>query len=58
MPFRKKVLYYGSLPAPTSLAVAGMVRVAYYAAYGQGYGGGLAIETKPPPPSINTRARS
>ena len=38
MPFRKKILYYGLLLSLTLLALEGMARIAYYAAYGQGYG--------------------
>ena len=41
MPFRKKVLYYGLLLLLTLLALEGMARIAYYAAYGHWYGGGL-----------------
>ena len=40
MPFRKKVLYYGLMLLLTLLASEGMARLAYYAAYGSGYGGG------------------
>ena len=40
MPFRKKVLYYGLMLLLTLLALEGMARIAYYAAYGQGYSGG------------------
>ena len=40
MPFRKKILYYGLMLGLTLLALEGMARIAYYAAYGQGYGGG------------------
>ncbi len=39
MPFRKKILYYGLLLLLTLLVLEGMARIAYYAAYGQGYGG-------------------
>ena len=39
MPFRKKVLYYGLMLLLTLLALEGMARIAYYAAYGTGYGG-------------------
>ena len=39
----------------TLLAIEGMARLAYYAAYGQGYGSGAAADldnlTPPPPPS-------
>ena len=40
MPFRKKVFYYGLLLLLTLLALEGMARAAYYAAYGDWYGGG------------------
>ena len=40
MPFRKKILYYGLMLVLTLLASEGMARLAYYAAYGSGYGGG------------------
>ena len=51
LPFRKKVLYYGLMLLLTLLAIEGMARLAYYAAYGQGYGGGLdaAMNVTPPP---------
>ena len=42
MPFRKKILYYGLLLLLTLLALEGMARIAYYAAYGHWYGGGPA----------------
>ena len=42
MPFRKKILYYGLLLLLTLLALDGMARLAYYAAYGHWYGGGPA----------------
>ena len=35
MPFRKKILYYGLLLLLTLLAIEGMARLAYYAAYGE-----------------------
>ena len=38
MPFRKKALYYGLMLLLTLLALEGMARIAYYAAYGQEYG--------------------
>ena len=38
MPFRKKILYYGLLLLLTLLALEGMARLAYYAAYGHWYG--------------------
>ena len=40
LPFRKKVLYYGLMLVLTLLVLEGMARLAYYAAYGTGYGGG------------------
>ena len=40
LPFRKKALYYGLMLLLTVLALEGMARIAYYAAYGQAYGGG------------------
>ena len=40
LPFRKKALYYALMLLLTLLALEGMARIAYYAAYGQGYGGG------------------
>ena len=49
MPFRKKVLYYGLTLFLTLLALEGMARLAYYAAYGSGYGSGLATKTNYPP---------
>ena len=53
MPFRKKVLYYGLLLLLTLLASEGMARIAYYAAYGSGYGGGgAAAIAEIIPPSI------
>ena len=42
MPFRKKVLYYGLMLLLTLLAIEGMARLAYYAAYGPGDGSGGA----------------
>ena len=57
MPFRKKVLYYGLMLLLTLLAIEGMARLAYYAAYGQGYGSGVAEgrdNLTPPPPLLNT----
>ena len=38
--FPKRVLFYGLLTLLTLLAIEGMARIAYYAAYGQGYGSG------------------
>ena len=49
MPFRKKVLYYGLLLLLTLLALEGMARIAYYAAYGEGYGKG-----RPAAPATST----
>ena len=43
MPFRRKILYYGLLLGLTLLAIEGMARLAYYAAYGQWYGGGRSV---------------
>ena len=51
--FRRKILYYGLMLALTLLAIEGMARLAYYAAYGSGYGGGRAADPNnlsPPPP--------
>ena len=52
MSFRKKALYYGLMLFLTLLALEGMARLAYYAAYGPGYGGGrlemAAADTAPP----------
>ena len=56
MPFRKKVLYYGLMLFLTFLALEGMARIAYYAAYGVGYGGGGSDEINdftPPPPQFS-----
>ena len=53
MSFRKKVLYYGLMLLLTLLAIEGMARLAYYAAYGAGYGGGgldKPVNLTPPPP--------
>ena len=53
LPFPKKVLYYGLMLLLTLLASEGMARLAYYAAYGTGYGGGVAEgpdNLTPPPP--------
>ena len=38
--FPKRILFYGLLTLLTLLAIEGMARIAYYAAYGQGYGSG------------------
>ena len=59
MPFRKKVLYYGLLLFLTLLALEGMARIAYYAAYGEGYGksGAAALlnsDAPPQPPDYAT----
>ena len=51
MPFRRKILYYGLMLGLTLLALEGMARIAYYAAYGEGYGLGRAMpanSTTPP----------
>ena len=40
LPFRKKILYYGLMLVLTLLAIEGMARLAYYAAYGSGDGRG------------------
>ena len=55
LPFRKKILYYGLMLALTLLAIEGMARLAYYAAYGQGYGGAAADPDNltPPSPLVN-----
>ena len=54
MSFRRKILYYGLMLALTLLAIEGMARLAYYAAYGTGYGGGGSADPDhiTPPPSI------
>ena len=59
LPFRRKILYYGLMLLLTLLAIEGMARLAYYAAYGTGYGGGaadgpdnLAPPCPPPPPPV------
>ena len=54
--FRKKAIYYGLMLFLTLLALEGMARLAYYAAYGTGYGGGVAAgpdNLTPPPPLVN-----
>ena len=40
LPFRRKILYYGLMLGLTLLVLEGMARIAYYAAYGEGYSGG------------------
>ena len=54
LPRRRKILYYGIMLVLTLLFIEGMARLAYYAAYGHGYGGGAAADpdnlTPPPPP--------
>ena len=55
LPFRRKILYYGLMLVLTLLVIEGMARLAYYAAYGAGYGGGSEVDvsdnlTPPPPP--------
>ena len=52
LPLRKKILYYGLMLLLTLLVLEGMARLAYYAAYGQGYGGGLDRPVRIPPPPI------
>ena len=55
MPFRKKVLYYGLMLFLTLLALEGMARIAYYAAYGHWPSrGGLngPVNLTPPPQSL------
>ena len=57
MPFRRKILYYGLLLGLTLLAIEGMARIAYYAAYNQWYGGGgpeLPADFAPNPPAAPT----
>ena len=60
MPIRKKILYYGIMLLLTLLALEGMARLAYYAAYGQGYGGGGSADpdnlTPPPLPIVSDAA--
>ena len=59
MPFRKKILYYGLMLVLILLASEGMARLAYYAAYGTGYGGGAEeIEYITPPPISNISAKT
>ena len=60
MPFRKKILYYGLMLFLTLLVLEGMARLAYYAAYGSGYGGGGSDRQMylTPPPSIINSAES
>ena len=50
--FPKKALFYGLLTLLTLLTMEGMARIAYYAAYGQGYGSG------PPDPPVHSSAFS
>ena len=45
--FPKRVLFYGLLTLLTLLSIEGMARIAYYAAYSQGYGSG------PPDTGVN-----
>ena len=52
MSFRKKILYYGLMLLLTLLALEGMARIAYYAAYGPGYGNGNTDNLTPPPPPL------
>ena len=60
MPFRRKILYYGLMLALTLLALEGMARIAYYAAYGAGYGGGRSADPDnlTPPPPLNISAKT
>ena len=58
LPFRKKALYYGLMLFLTLLALEGMARLAYYAAYGSGYSGGAAATDTITPPPIPDRAQS
>ena len=53
--FRRKILYYGLMLVLTLLASEGMARIAYYAAYGTGYGrdGSAAADNLTPPPPPN-----
>ena len=57
MPFRRKILYYGLLLGLTLLVIEGMAHLAYYAAYGQGFGFGRPVAPAnyylPPPPPID-----
>ena len=58
LPFHRKILYYGLMLGLTLLALEGMARLAYYAAYGQGYGDGPNAPmnpSTPPPPIITPR---
>ena len=60
MSFRKKALYYGLMLFLTLLALEGMARLSYYAAYGQWYGGGrleMPEHITPPPPSITLQSQ-
>ena len=47
LPLRKKILYYGLMLLLTLLVLEGMAGRAYYAAFGQGYGGGARVFTSP-----------
>ena len=59
MPIRRKILYYGLMLALTLLVSEGMARVAYYAAYGSGYGGGRPdLPGYYPPPLQLSAARA
>ena len=52
LPLRRKILYYALLLGLTLLAIEGMARLAYYAAYSQWYGGGgLAVPVNSIPPA-------
>ena len=50
--FRRKIFYYGFMLALTLLAIEGMARLAYYAAYGSEDGGGglTELDNLTPPP--------
>ena len=62
LPFPKKILYYGLMLGLTLLALEGMARLAYYAAYGQWYGGyRLTLPENyatPPPPNVSAATAS
>ena len=51
----KRVLFYGLLTLLTLLSIEGMARIAYYAAYGQGYGSGPPDRGGNSLPSIHDR---
>ena len=58
LPLRKKALYYSLMLVLTLLVLEGMARLAYYAAYGSGYGGGAAadLDHLTPPPIVSDAA--